>query len=104
MSFFSNELFFHMIFSSDELLLQLRFLFKHIVQGYLSEAGASLVDKKLGLNIVPVTRVVHLTAESFNYSAIDRAKSKTKVKLTTWTPFFLVVKKNAVKNFYTFGF
>jgi len=47
--------------------------------GYLSEAGASIVDKKLGLNIVPVTRVVHLTSESFNYSAIDRAKSKTKM-------------------------
>ena len=26
-------------------------------QGYLSEAGASLVDEKLGLNIVPKTRV-----------------------------------------------
>ncbi|CBY09258.1 unnamed protein product [Oikopleura dioica] len=47
-------------------------------QGYLSETGASIVDKMLGLDMVPVTRVVHLTAESFNYSAIDRAKSKTK--------------------------
>lgn len=26
-------------------------------QGYLSEAGASLVDQKLGLNVVPKTRV-----------------------------------------------
>ena len=26
-------------------------------QGYLSEAGASLVDQKLGLNIVPKTKV-----------------------------------------------
>lgn len=26
-------------------------------QGYLSEAGAYLVDEKLGLNIVPKTRV-----------------------------------------------
>ena len=49
-------------------------------QGYLSETGASIVDKMLGLDMVPVTRVVHLTAESFNYSAIDRAKSKTKVE------------------------
>ena len=55
--------------------------FEKTFQGYLSEAGASIVDKKLGLNIVPVTRVVHLTSESFNYSAIDRAKSKTKVSL-----------------------
>lgn len=26
-------------------------------QGYLSEAGASLIDMKLGLNVVPKTRV-----------------------------------------------
>lgn len=29
-------------------------------QGYLSEAGASLVDEKLGLNIVPKTKVHRL--------------------------------------------
>lgn len=50
-------------------------------QGYLSEAGASLVDQKLGLNIVPKTKVVRLSSESFNYGAIDRAKSKTKRNL-----------------------
>ncbi|XP_042899631.1 phosphatidylinositol 4-kinase type 2-beta isoform X2 [Parasteatoda tepidariorum] len=47
-------------------------------QGYLSEAGASLVDQKLQLNIVPKTKVVRLVSESFNYSAIDKAKSRTK--------------------------
>ncbi|KAG8185595.1 hypothetical protein JTE90_023294 [Oedothorax gibbosus] len=47
-------------------------------QGYLSEAGASLVDQKLQLNIVPKTKVVRLVSESFNYSALDRAKSRTK--------------------------
>merc|ERR1711953_179148 len=47
--------------------------------GYLSETGASIVDKKLKLDIVPVTRTVYLASESFNYSAIDRAKSKTKI-------------------------
>lgn len=47
-------------------------------QGYLSEAGASLVDQKLQLNIVPKTKIVRLVSESFNYSAIDRAKSRTK--------------------------
>ncbi|PIK48817.1 putative phosphatidylinositol 4-kinase type 2-beta [Apostichopus japonicus] len=47
-------------------------------QGYLSESGASLVDQKLQLNVVPKTRVVKLASESFNYSPIDRAKSKTK--------------------------
>uniref|UniRef100_A0A8D2BQ11 Phosphatidylinositol 4-kinase type 2 n=1 Tax=Sus scrofa TaxID=9823 RepID=A0A8D2BQ11_PIG len=47
-------------------------------QGYLSEAGASLVDEKLHLDIVPKTRVVWLVSETFNYSAIDRAKSRGK--------------------------
>lgn len=47
-------------------------------QGYLSEAGAYLVDKKFGLNVVPKTRVVKLASETFNYSPIDRAKAKTK--------------------------
>lgn len=55
-------------------------------QGYLSEAGASIVDKKLGLNIVPKTRVVKLSADSFNYIAIDRVKSKTKQNLANRFP------------------
>lgn len=55
-------------------------------QGYLSEAGASIVDSKLELNIVPKTRVVKLSAESFNYLAIDRVKSKTKQNLANRFP------------------
>ncbi|XP_054544270.1 phosphatidylinositol 4-kinase type 2-beta [Talpa occidentalis] len=47
-------------------------------QGYLSEAGAFLVDEKLQLGVVPKTRVVWLVSETFNYSAIDRAKSRGK--------------------------
>ncbi|XP_055494109.1 phosphatidylinositol 4-kinase type 2-beta [Leucoraja erinacea] len=47
-------------------------------QGYLSEAGAYLVDEKLGLGVVPKTKVVWLASETFNYSAIDRAKSRGK--------------------------
>uniref|UniRef100_S4RAH9 Phosphatidylinositol 4-kinase type 2 n=1 Tax=Petromyzon marinus TaxID=7757 RepID=S4RAH9_PETMA len=47
-------------------------------QGYLSEAGASLVDSTLGLNIVPKTKVVWLASEAFHYGAIDRAKSRGK--------------------------
>uniref|UniRef100_A0A4W5Q552 Phosphatidylinositol 4-kinase type 2 n=1 Tax=Hucho hucho TaxID=62062 RepID=A0A4W5Q552_9TELE len=47
-------------------------------QGYLSEAGASLVDQKLELNIVPRTKVVYLSSETFNYNAIDRVKSRGK--------------------------
>ncbi|XP_041921263.1 phosphatidylinositol 4-kinase type 2-alpha-like [Alosa pseudoharengus] len=47
-------------------------------QGYMSEAGASLVDQRLALNIVPKTKVVYLASETFNYSAIDRVKAKGK--------------------------
>ncbi|CAO2625705.1 Phosphatidylinositol 4-kinase type 2-beta [Lemmus lemmus] len=47
-------------------------------QGYLSEAGAYLVDAKLQLGIVPKTKVVWLVSETFNYSAIDCAKSRGK--------------------------
>ncbi|XP_020797558.1 phosphatidylinositol 4-kinase type 2-beta [Boleophthalmus pectinirostris] len=47
-------------------------------QGYLSEAAASLVDSKLGLGVVPKTKVVYLASETFHYSAIDRAKSRGK--------------------------
>ncbi|XP_070804921.1 phosphatidylinositol 4-kinase type 2-beta isoform X2 [Pituophis catenifer annectens] len=47
-------------------------------QGYLSEAGAYLVDSKLGLGVVPKTKVVWFVSETFNYSAIDRAKSRGK--------------------------
>lgn len=47
-------------------------------QGYLSEAGASLVDTKLNLQIVPKTRVVRLVSETFNYPRIDRQKARLK--------------------------
>lgn len=50
-------------------------------QGYLSEAGASLVDRKLSLNIVPRTRVVALVSETFNYLRIDRQKAKLKKQI-----------------------
>ncbi|EGD78314.1 phosphatidylinositol kinase [Salpingoeca rosetta] len=45
-------------------------------QGYLSEAGASLVDQALGLNIVPKTKVVRLVSSSFHYSRFDRARAR----------------------------
>jgi len=47
-------------------------------QGYLSEAGASLVDRKLSLGIVPNTRVVKLVSEVFNYPRLDRQKARMK--------------------------
>lgn len=55
-------------------------------QGYLSEAGASLVDQKLHLNIVPKTRVVKLASETFNYSAIDKMKARTKKNIMERVP------------------
>lgn len=47
-------------------------------QGYLSEVGASIVDAKLNLNVVPKTRVVKLVSETFNYPRIDRQKARMK--------------------------
>ncbi|KAH8265564.1 hypothetical protein KR038_010667 [Drosophila bunnanda] len=55
-------------------------------QGYLSEAGASLVDRKLNLNVVPKTRVVRLVAESFYYARIDRQKAKLKKRIKEHYP------------------
>ncbi|CAD6185090.1 unnamed protein product [Caenorhabditis auriculariae] len=54
--------------------------------GYLSEAGASLVDQKLGLNIVPPTAVVELAAPSFYYDRFDRAKARTKERIQSRYP------------------
>ena len=51
-------------------------------QGYLSEAGASIIDRKLELNIVPNTKVVALASDTFNYTKFDRAKAKS-VKFAT---------------------
>uniref|UniRef100_A0A170Z6M1 Phosphatidylinositol 4-kinase type 2 n=1 Tax=Triatoma infestans TaxID=30076 RepID=A0A170Z6M1_TRIIF len=47
-------------------------------QGYLSEAGASLVDQKLNLRIVPKTKIVKLVSESFYYPRIARGTSQFK--------------------------
>ncbi|KAG1657357.1 Phosphatidylinositol 4-kinase type 2-alpha [Nymphon striatum] len=57
-------------------------------QGYLSESGATVVDQKLQLNIVPKTRVVKLASETFNYTAIDRAKARTKKNVSERFPNF----------------
>lgn len=55
-------------------------------QGYLSEVGASVVDQKLGLNIVPPTAVVELAAPTFYYDRIDRAKARTKERIQSRYP------------------
>ena len=51
-------------------------------QGYMSEAGACVVDAKLGLNVVPKTKVVALASKTFNYTTIDRARARS-VKFAT---------------------
>jgi hypothetical protein len=55
-------------------------------QGYMSEAGASLVDQKLGLSVVPKTKLVMLASETFNYLRIDVEKSKAKKLVTEHFP------------------
>ncbi|KAG2234549.1 phosphatidylinositol 3 and 4-kinase-domain-containing protein, partial [Thamnidium elegans] len=40
--------------------------------GYLSEAAASLIDRRLGTMIVPYTDVIHLSSSSFHYDYLDR--------------------------------
>jgi len=55
-------------------------------QGYLSEAGAYLVDQKLGLDIVPLTNVAWLASNSFNYSKSARNKSLMKSEINRRYP------------------
>ncbi|CAM0134953.1 unnamed protein product [Umbelopsis sp. WA50703] len=40
--------------------------------GYMSEAATSLIDRRLKLNIVPFTDVVHLSSPTFYYDRSDR--------------------------------
>lgn len=55
-------------------------------QGYLSEAGAYLVDSRFQLNVVPKTKIVKLVSETFHYSRLDRQKSKTKTAISNQFP------------------
>ncbi|KAG8946902.1 phosphatidyl inositol kinase [Tulasnella sp. 424] len=43
---------------------------------YISEAAASLLDDRLGLNIVPRTQLVSLSSTAFSYGWVDRANYK----------------------------
>eukprot|EP00736_Rhodelphis_marinus_P001930 Rmarinus@m.10652 len=45
-------------------------------QGYMSEVGASFLDSKLGLDIVPKTYLVKLSSPAFNYSLVSRLLRK----------------------------
>jgi len=44
--------------------------------GYLSEAGASIIDQALDLNVVPRTEVVQLSSPAFHYSFMQKRMSK----------------------------
>lgn len=44
--------------------------------GYLSEAGAYVVDEFFKLSVVPPTRVVLLSSPSFHYSKVARLKAE----------------------------
>ncbi|XP_046851217.1 phosphatidylinositol 4-kinase type 2-alpha-like isoform X3 [Xenia sp. Carnegie-2017] len=55
-------------------------------QGYMSEAGASLVDQKLALNIVPKTKIVRLVSETFNYTRLDRTVASSKKRAVQHFP------------------
>ena len=52
----------------------------------MSEAGASLVDERLGLNVVPKTKVVRLASDTFNYLRIDREKARAKKMVSEHFP------------------
>ncbi|KAM5530963.1 hypothetical protein V8D89_015370, partial [Ganoderma adspersum] len=43
---------------------------------YISEAAASLLDERLGLNIVPRTQLVSLSSQAFFYDWLDRNAAK----------------------------
>lgn len=55
-------------------------------QGYMSEAGASVVNEKFDLGVVPKTKVVAIASPTFNYTAIDKAKAKLKQSATERFP------------------
>lgn len=54
--------------------------------GYLSEAGAYLVDMKLGLNVVPRTKVIRMASSTFHYGKIRRNTAKAKKTLADRFP------------------
>ncbi|KAI9030744.1 phosphatidylinositol 3 and 4-kinase-domain-containing protein [Phycomyces nitens] len=55
--------------------------------GYLSEAAASLMDRRLGTFIVPTTDVVHLASPAFHYDYLDRRSSTRPPKIGSFQCF-----------------
>lgn len=56
-------------------------------QGYLSEAGASLVDDLLGLGIVPKTKVVSLASPTFYYARRAKQRPQLPPKMGSFQMF-----------------
>lgn len=54
--------------------------------GYLSEAGAYIVDLKLGLCIVPKTKVIRMASSTFHYGKIRRGTAHAKTTLANKFP------------------
>lgn len=54
---------------------------------YLSEVGASLLDDRLSLGIVPSTRLVALSSEAFSYPRADRERRLFREKMGSYQHF-----------------
>ncbi|CAO3689512.1 hypothetical protein G6F70_002849 [Rhizopus microsporus] len=64
--------------------------------GYISEAAASLMDRKLGTNIVPYTDVIHLSSSSFHYDYLDRRANRRPPKIGSFQCFLTNYKDATV--------
>jgi hypothetical protein len=64
--------------------------------GYLSEAAASLIDRKLGTMIVPYTDVIHIASPSFHYDYLDRRAQQLPPKIGSFQCFLTNYKDATV--------
>lgn len=64
--------------------------------GYLSEAAASLIDRRLGTMIVPYTDVIHLSSPSFHYAYLDRRSQRLPPKIGSFQCFLTNYKDATV--------
>lgn len=67
---------------------------------YLSESAASLMDRRLGANIVPRTEVVDLSSPAFYYDWIDRERAKSGRKLPAKPGSFQVFLKGYTGQYF----
>lgn len=64
--------------------------------GYLSEAAASLIDRKLGTMVVPYTDVIHIASSSFHYDYLDRRAQQLPPKIGSFQCFLTDYKDATV--------